>query len=415
MISRIGKLLRETTGVGRFTDAQSLRARDVALLVSDETDRALARSAVALTLRCFSGTTIVRGKEGRPIPRTIADDISQEAAEYGAGDRLCLERAGGDLVLGLACSAKDGFVDARGWSVSVNELGPKNLSAAPPAAAFAAAAGVAKLFGALMRRDARILSESWTAPMLDFPIRSDESSRGPINVGRLIIVGAGAIGSGLAHVLRNSGWHGEVLVVDNQRYDEPNHETTLLISQAHAMRQAPKASTLAALFRSAGMSVESSEEKVVAGHRLLSRPADAIVCAVDNAILRRCLDNVAAGVVFNAAVGGTPADAGHVLWTRHALNEVPLSTHYRSVAETPAVPESGPEDIVTDQCSRLAYEDVSLAAPFMGLAAGALLAAGLAQRSLGIPAPTNYLKIDMLALQRWSTRKVLRVPGSSEA
>jgi hypothetical protein len=40
-----------------------------------------------------------------------------------------------------------------------------------------------------------------------------------------------------------------------------------------------------------------------------------------------------------------------------------------------------------------------MAAPFIGLAAGALLVAGVAQQALAEGTDTNYVKLDLMALQ----------------
>ena len=414
MISRISKLLVETTGATRLDAAQALRATDVVLVLGDNCDAFLACSALALTLRCFTGTTVVRAVSGGTIPTPVAQALQDEAGSYGALDRLSFRGRGRGLALGLGCAMGDCFVDPRGWTVSVNELAEDRATVSRPAAAFGAAAGVAKLFGALMGRDVRVREEAWTAPLLDFPPRGPQTAA-EVDLGRVLLIGAGAIGSGLAYVMRGSPWHADVTLVDNQRYDEPNHETTLVVSKETTLRQAPKATALAARLRSSVLPVEAVQEKIVEGHRLLSEPFDALVCAVDNPELRRLLDGTAAGVVFNAGVGGSRDDAGMVLWTRHRRDEVPLSAHYREREDPSRGVEVGPADVVTDECSRLSYASVSLAAPFIGLAAGALLAAGLVQEAVRLAAPTNYLKVDMLGLQQWSTRKVLKTSAPPSA
>lgn len=416
--SRIGKFLCETTGAARFDAAQARRARDVLLLTSERAHPMLVRSAVALTLRCFLGKTLVVAEPGASLPAELVNEVKAEAAAHGETDRVSFVaevRADPDhLVLGLGCSCDGVFVDAHGWSVSVNELGP-GLAPTAPAAAFAAAAGVAKAFAAIIGRGSSVVHEAWTAPLLDLPAGDDIWADTPIELGRVIVIGAGAIGAGLGHVLRGSGWRGDVLYVDNQRYDEPNLETTLLISKDAAMRQRPKAATLARLVESRGIVARGVAELIVENHPLLTEPAAALVCAVDNVDTRQLLDRTAAAVVFNAGVGGSRLDAGHVLWTRHDRETPPLSTLYRTSADPRGARSGGPSDIVTDECSRIAYESVSLAAPFMGLAAGALLAAGLAQHALGMSAPTNYLKLDLLGQQRWSTRRVMRRTGDRAA
>jgi hypothetical protein len=401
VISRIGKLLVETTGASQLASAQRLRATDVTLVLGDGCDLVLARSAVALTLRCFTGQTNAQGANGR-LTQALAHGVQAEAAEYGSVDRLVLDGAGTGVSLGLGCSVGDTFVDPRGWFVSVNEASGRAGPVSAPAAAFAASAGVAKLFAAIIGRDSAVLRESWTAPMLDLAIDYPGASAS-LDLGRVMVIGAGAIGSGLAHVLRSAPWRAHVVLVDYDRYDEPNHETTLLVSKETTTRQAVKAAALAERLRSTSVSVEPVEAKVDQGHPLLGRPVEALVCAVDNPELRCLLDDTAARVVFNAGVGGTREDAGMVLWTRHKRGGLPLSAHYRRQVE-PSGTEGGPTDVVTDECSRISYQQVSLAAPFVGLAAGALLAAGLVQEALGMEAPANYMKFDLLGLQQWPTR-----------
>ena len=411
MISRIGKLVCEAAGTESFEQAQALRARDVALVVADDTDVMLLRSAVALTLRCFAGKTTIRPMNGSLHPDLEAA-ARGEAALCGSIDRLSIGGAREQLELGVGCNSGGLFVDARGWSVGVNTMSAASASPSAPASAFAAAAGVAKLFGALIGKDDAIIREQWTHSLLDF---EDDATNNIVNFGRIVLIGAGAVGSAFAHVLCGSGWQGSITVVDHQRYDEPNHETTLLISRAATLRQSPKAETLASAIRSPSIAANFSSMKVGSSDLLLRDSVDAIVCAVDNAELRRCLDVTSAGTVFNAGVGGAAEDAGHVLWTRHARHEPPLSLHYRQgSASFDAATRRVPSDISADECSRLAYRDVSLAAPFMALAAGALLAAGIAQQALKRPAPTNYMKFDLLGLQQWSVRRSLGLgePGS---
>jgi len=62
-----------------------------------------------------------------------------------------------------------------------------------------------------------------------------------------------------------------------------------------------------------------------------------------------------------------------------------------------------PPPLEVDSCSRVAYDGVALAAPFMGLASAALLVAAVAQHALGRPPPSSYLQFDLLELQRQYT------------
>jgi hypothetical protein len=96
-----------------------------------------------------------------------------------------------------------------------------------PAAAFAAAAGVAKLFGTLIGKDDVIIREQWAHTLLDF---EGGANNDVVDFGRIVLIGAGAVGSAFAHVLHGSGWRGTITVADNERW--PNQRLAALWSRA---------------------------------------------------------------------------------------------------------------------------------------------------------------------------------------
>ncbi len=209
-----------------------------------------------------------------------------------------------------------------------------------------------------------------------------------------------AIGSSFAYVLHLSDWLARLGIIDAGRYDDPNHETTLFISHADAYGQRPKAATLAALAARPGLQATHLCARVGAGHAALTEAPDAFVCAVDNEDTRLELDGCGARTLFNAGVGGTVADAGHVLWTRHGGADGELAPLYGRRAPAAEVALSrAPAEVAQDDCSRMLYEGVAMAAPFIGLAAGALLVAGVAQEALAEAPDTNYVKLNIMALQ----------------
>jgi hypothetical protein len=226
-------LVRETGGFGRLADAAQLRTQAVSLLVDTNTSVTLARAAMALALRCFSGPLQVMGLN--QISSELRAAVTQEAAAYGAPRRLSFEkRQLGPLTLGLSCRSGDSpFVAAAGWIAGINReiAGPTPES---PAAAFAAAAGIAKLFLVMLGAPTTAVQESWQLSLWTLTSEGAAPEGDNIDIGRVLAIGAGAVGSGLAHVLRHSGWQGHVEFVDKQVYEEPNHETTMLISQQNA-------------------------------------------------------------------------------------------------------------------------------------------------------------------------------------
>lgn len=408
MTSRIDKLVREFTGVDRIADAAALRAKPVTLVVSSATQIALARSTVALALRSFGDTVHIHA-DG-PTPAVVVDAMFAEAVEYGGENRLSLKPCDGPLSLGLGCPSGGLLVDASGSVAGINTL----LAARPatgPASCFASAAGIAKLFSLAMGVPAELVRESWRMSLATFETQDKNAYLGDIDIGRVLAIGAGAIGAGLAETARYSRWRGHIEFVDRERYDEPNHETTLVISRRHALERCKKAETLGALLNRAELTAHGTLDEINGESSLLQQNWNAVVVGVDNPDLRRALDNVA-WPILNAGVGGTRRDAGHVLFSRHTKSDTLLSSLYRATL-TATSPDSAPSDI-TDQCSRIAYAEVALAAPFLGLAAGAILGAGLEHLATGRELSTNYLKFDLLGLQQRFLREK-RARSSSAA
>lgn len=405
MTSRVDKMLRELGQRGALSDAHRLREHPVTLIVAQHADPVMVRSAVALALRCFDDRVIVAGADGT-VPSPLAIAAEREAAEYGAHGRVQVGLPPVGLVIGLSCNPGGQiFVDADAWSAATNVLLPRARKPAAPAASYAVAAGFAKLFASLLGRSERIVNEQHVRSLLDFREQPrDHDVPDDAWLGEVALIGAGAIGSGVLHTLRLSNWVASVEVCDPQRYDEPNHETTLVISKDDAIRQRPKAATLGARSQRPGLKLTHTPERITSEHALLAKELDALICAVDNSETRRMLDMNRAKVLLNAAVGNGREDGGHVLWTRHAHRDARLSGYYPEgdAAEADAS-ENPPPEVAADECSRIAYDGIALAAPFMGMAAGALLVSGLVQHATAIDSGANYLKIDLFALQGRAT------------
>lgn len=174
----------------------------------------------------------------------------------------------------------------------------------------------------------------------------------------------------------------------------------MLISRDDELRRGAKARALADLV-GAGNAVRAEHviTDVSADSPVLAHNWDLFVCAVDNPETRRILDGLNVACLVNGGVGGSVRDAGHVLCSRHAPSDVPLSALYpdRGIKPTQR-PQDAPTEI-RDDCSRIAYQGVSMAAPFLGVASGALLLAVCAQWRLGLDVPANYLKLDLLGQQ----------------
>jgi molybdopterin/thiamine biosynthesis adenylyltransferase len=397
-VSRLDKFVRERAKTASLAEAHSVRERAIELTIASGASSHMLRSAVALAVRCFTGTVHLVVDDADSDAASVA---LEEARTYGATARVKVGSGPEPVVrLGLGKAIDGVFVDAAGPVAYVNKLATNVGTAWPPAAAFAVACGFGKLFARMLGVDREIWEEPWDFSLLTLTAAASDQPAVPaeLDIGKVVLIGAGAIGSAFAFALKMCGWRCDLRIVDPQAYDEPNHETTLLISKRDALACLPKAKTLAGLVAGGGITADPIEERVGPRHAVLESKSDVLVCAVDNPGTRRILDNAACGLLLNGAVGGSDLDAGLVLWTRHADGDPTLASLYPESAETKSN-SPPPTEVAGDECSRVAYEGVALAAPFMALASASLLAAACAHRALGAPPAPRYLQFDLLELQ----------------
>jgi len=417
-ISRIGKFVAENMGLSSFSYAQKMRNLSLNIVLgSNNTDKVamMAITALNLAVRCFKGTIrIYFHSVEKVLSKEQTDNLKKkltdEAIKAGALDRIMYEagkpREG--VTLALGCEIPGGYIaDCAGWMSYVNRQAPyelRNLPVVSPAAVFATACAFAKLFKTSTLNNSLHTKESWKFSLLRFDTeRTDDDFRnlGGLNLGSISLIGAGAIGSGVAFVLSLSDYYGDLLLIDKDRYEEPNFETTMLIPKSAELEVTPKAVCIAEILNKISkIRARGCMEEINASSTILSAKKDFLICGVDNDETRRVLDNTGARLVLNGGVGGRREDAGHILISRHPeRGKHPLSSLYPKedllTDNDGAVPME-----FSDECSRLPYLNSSMAAPFLGTALGALLVAGCAQDVLGLGSSTTYLKFDMLNIQR---------------
>ena len=391
-----------------FKDAENIRDKSIDLFLSPqptETDCQMAQVATALFLRCFKGKIRIHSSGSNRHLRAL---LVAEGKKMGAVERLDFspdESGPWRLAIGHHI---EGVIsaDASGWTARINGVFSEKSPAAPPAITFAIACAVAKLFNHAIFDAHQNVHESWDFCLLRFlsgahiPIQLDQT----INLGRIGLLGAGAIGSALGCVLSISDWSGKLEVIDDDVYLEPNLETCMFADIWDVNLPLHKALALAESLK--GKNIEAIERRcrVETGAKILAEQRDAFVCAVDNSETRRILDDANTRVLINAGVGSSKHDMGWVLWTQHGqVGQAKLSSLYQADSEMETVgAEDVPEEF-REECSRIGYQSVSLALPFVGLAAGSLLAASLFQHADGKPTPLSFLQLDLFGKQQRMT------------
>jgi hypothetical protein len=406
-ISRITKAVAEMRCDQKFGEAEAIRKIDIDLFLPTElceTTRQMVQTATALVLRCFKGQIRIHSSAPDSLMRLT---LESEAQKVGVPERLDFSPGEtGPWRLALGCQAEGAIcADASGWTARINGVFTQRTPAAPPATAFAVACAVAKLFNrAIFRVDEDSL-EAWDFCLLRFistehvPVSVEQK----VNLGRIGLLGAGAIGSAVGYVLSFSKWSGELHVIDFDYFEDPNLETCISADIKSVNRPLRKAVALAKSVNGHGIIASERNCEVKAGEPMLKERWDSFICAVDNPETRRILDQVNTQILINAGLGATKQDAGWVLWTRHGNGDPTLSSFYE---EVPVGNEGHPSEVpeeFREECSRRNYNGVSLALPFISLAAGSLLAATLYQHATSATTKYTWMQIDLLAKQRKMT------------
>lgn len=403
-VSRISKAIAQIVRAENFGDVEGLRNKDIDIVCSldDPGTFVMARAAAALGLRCFTGQLRIHiDRHNSPNRDRLEAVVTEEAIIYGATDRICFSgKAKGPWQLGINKPLSTGpYATASGWWVGINCSAGDLTDFVTPAHVFAISAAMAKLFGAAVLNQTDYIRENLRLSLWDF----SQSGQGPAPITPspshcdIDLIGAGAIGSAFAYTLALLGWEAKLNVFDFDTYEDPNHETTMFLGYKDALKLPKKAVHLSKMLKGSSVEAAPFVTKITAPTALSQNWDSILVCAVDNPETRRLLDSATIKLLLNGAVGGTPHDAGWVLWSRHSTGDPPLSQFYsKDDEEIDTLGTHTPKDVAADDCTRMGYHGVSLAIPFVSLAAGALLAMGCGHQGLIHTEPINKLTFDLL-------------------
>jgi len=402
-ISRISKAIAEVRGDQKFQDAEDVRNKDIDLLLPaalSDSVRRMAQTATALILRGFTGKLRIHCLNSDPILRSL---IETEAGKMGALNRLdFVSHDMGPWRLALGCmSDRVISADASGWTARINGIFDDRKPAAAPAIAFAVACAIAKLFNHAIFGIDKYAFETWDFCLLRFSVGENVPvDAEQIDFGKIGLLGAGGIGSAVGYVLSISDWSGKLDIIDFDTFQGPNLETCISADIRDVNRPLRKALALTGTFHGHKIVTIERECKVKGGEAILQEKWNAFVCGVDNPETRLVLDNVNADILLNAGLGSTKQDVGWVLWTQHGENDPALSSIYKTSSEE-KLNDSGdvPEEF-REKCLRKSYQGVSLALPFIGLAAGSLLVASLYQNVVGKRNRNTFMQMDLFAKQQ---------------
>ncbi len=415
-VSRVDKLLNVRMAAPSLALSRQSRSVPLAIVLHDlePVKRAvMAHVAATLALRCFTGPILVYG-DPRAVGvgsqhGTLGDQLLESAAAFGEAGRIQWRDGSpsSQPIIHIGGAGAEFVANAAGWVAGVNTWLPGYLPAEVPASVFAVSCVFAQVFSKTLLGGGH--AHSWTFSVSDLAVGVDAPAAhtlASIECGQVGVLGAGAIGSAFAYTLWLSDWTAGLDILDGDSYDEPNLETTCLIGKDQVMRCRPKAAALAEASTRSGLRASGRHVVVDRGSPELDIPRSTFVCAVDNPETRRILDSTSAGLLLNGAVGGAARDAGLVLFTRHGAADPLLSERYpeRKVVAGPIDEAARVPVEIRDECSRVAYDGVATAAPFLATATAAMLAAACAEVPPGAP---NYLKLDLFGRQDRVDRRLL--------
>jgi hypothetical protein len=405
-ISRISKAIAEVRRDQKFQDAEDVRNKDIDLLLPAELSdavRRMAQTATALILRCFKGKLRIHSPNS---DAALVSLLETEARKVGKPTRLDFRSNDvGPWRLALGCGADHTIsADASGWTARINGVFNDRKTASPPAITFAVACAIAKLFNQAIFGIDKHAFEAWDFCLLRFSSGENIAIEAEqIDLGRIGLLGAGGIGSAVGYVLSISDWSGELDIIDFDTFQGPNLETCISADVRDVYRPLRKALALTGTFQ--GHKIVATERRceVKAGELILNERWDAFICGVDNPETRLVLDGVNSGILLNAGLGATKQDVGWVLWTQHEKGGRALSSMYEKNLEEKLTDFGDVPEEFRDECGRKSYQGVSLALPFIGLAAGSLLAASLYQNAAGKRTHFMFMQMDLFAKQQRMT------------
>lgn len=298
--------------------------------------------------------------------------------------------SGGDITIGIGASAEVGLDWYLGADRAVGRLDRIPMDVNIRTRASLRGAGVASLLGA-----AAIFKGELGAPVVPRALsawnycESDAAAYGPdglepLNVGRVLLVGAGAVASGLVYWLRSWGVEGEWVVADRDVVKLHNTNRGMLFLPSHAAWptgvEEAKASVLASLLPSAE-SVERWYHDL--GFELDGARFDVVLGLANDHGVRRQLAERNPVVLLHATTGSNWLSQLH----RHIAGQddcidcrLPTDTPIEFACSTVPV-------------SRAAEERVDAALPFLSAASGLMLATALQRLQQGVLAdarPNNW-------------------------
>lgn len=207
------------------------------------------------------------------------------------------------------------FASAAGWNAIIDDDSKLGLPAAAPAAMAAAAIAVGELFrtvfGELLGEKGRYSIEPGGFNLVSLMPRDDRPAIPPsFAIGKVHLVGAGALGEMAIVTLLAANAEGELLVIDDQAVELPNTQRYVLT--VDTSEGALKVDLAELACRGSRIAVIRVPARWGLDQRAMAGSADTVLVGVDSAVARIDIQAGLPRRIYNAFTG--PFDLG---WSRH--------------------------------------------------------------------------------------------------
>jgi hypothetical protein len=260
-------------------------------------------------------------------------------------------------------------VNSNGWAARVSSCAiplSGDCSQDNPIAALAAACfGVTEVFKRLvgLRSERGEFQDGLCFSLYEYEVKDDPGPPLPGALkGDLLVVGAGAIGNGVARLLQSLPIEGTISIVDGQIYKEENLGTCLLIGRDDLLN--PKAQTLARLLAKDSVNGFDEDVQRFMSERLGKGVAypSVVLNGLDDIEARRHVQSIWPDLAIDGAIGAVSCEVSLHPWGPDLSC---LICDFELPAESAVKKESAltglPEERLADLLAPLTEDDVSSA------------------------------------------------------
>jgi hypothetical protein len=340
--------------------------------------------------------------------QTLQEAVLATARTIDPCGTFRLGNEGGDITLGIGPRAEPGLNWYLGAEQAIGYLQPEPAMLDTTAEASLRGAGVAACLGAAaaFKLELNVPVAPRALSTWNY-LEDDAADPGPqhlqrLDVGRVLLVGAGAVASALVYWLRSWGVEGEWVVIDNDTIKLHNTNRGMLFLPEHAAWPAGPKMTKVSLLTSLLPRAQPVKEWYHKAQAIWDQPFDVVLELANDYGVREAIAHRNATVLLHATTGQNWLSQLH----RHVAGRDDCIACRLGEVKEPAFEACSTVTVKTSSEERM---DAAL--PFLSAAAGLMLATLLQRLQAGVlvESTANNWRWDFLSEQR-----MVAPPGRSK-